>query len=47
MKTEKSKQIIQVMKDQGHTFWKKKGEMCWSKDIIELSELIKGGWKFE
>ena len=38
--------IIQVMKDQV-TFWKKKGEQCWSRDIIELSKLIKQGWRFE
>ena len=40
------KKIIQVIKDQGHTFWKRKGEQCWSKDIVELSGLIKEGWGF-
>lgn len=39
--------IIQVMEDSKMTFWKKKGDNCWSRDIVELSKLIKGGWRFE
>ena len=39
--------VIEVLKDDGFTFWKKKGEMCWSRDIVELSKLIKEGWRFK
>ena len=39
--------VIEVLKDDGFTFWKKKGEMCWSRDIVELSKLIKEEWRFK
>jgi hypothetical protein len=41
------KKIIQVFRDGNFTFWKKRGDMCASRDIIELSELIKEGWIIE
>jgi hypothetical protein len=31
---------IEVMEDCKMTFWKLKGDMCWSRNIIKLKELI-------
>lgn len=41
------KKIIKVMESDKMTFWRKKGEEGWSRDIVELSKLIKEGWRFE
>jgi hypothetical protein len=45
--SETEEKIIEVMEDDKMSFWKKKNEMCWGRDIIELSKLIKEGWKFK
>lgn len=36
---------IEVFREGEFTFWKKKGAMCASRDIVELAKLIKEGWK--
>ena len=32
--------IIFIKKEDKISLWKKKGDMCWSNDIMELSKLI-------
>jgi hypothetical protein len=32
--------IIFIRKDYRTSLWKKKGDMCWNNDVLELSKLI-------
>ena len=39
--------VIYVYESCNMTFWLKKGDMCSSRDIIELAKLINDGWQIK
>jgi hypothetical protein len=44
---ESKNKIIEVYESCSMSFWKKKGDACSSRDIIELAKLINDGWQIK